>query len=111
MNKTQPYVDWLLPKNDNFQQLIPVNYNGEDALSLPLAKKYCDIKTSKECSSMEILNLQLEKCPNNISLRLERADIFKEIGIKDKAISDYQYVLKLYPKNIIAKKSLETLLN
>ena len=51
--------------------------------------------------------------PDDVDARLARARarVFEQLGNKDQAIQDYQYVLSIYPTNMTAQVSLQSLLN
>lgn len=61
--------------------------------------------------NLEDLNIRLTIFPDNIAVRLERAQIYENQGRINEAIQDYQYILSQYPQNSIAKERLMSLQN
>lgn len=86
------HVDLLSERNMRFSNVVD---RGRDRSSRP--KHSCDI---------EVLNQKLDKCPGDITSRLERARKLSSQWKKEEALKDCEFVLGLYPANDEAQRGV-----
>ena len=60
--------------------------------------------------SIDLLDLELSRNPNNIEALLQRAKIYEKSGRLNAAIRDYRKILSVHPANTDAQQALENLL-